>query len=192
MKCFEEIGCLTAAVKQTYYPNLQAVVNRISAGNTHALRQWTQNARSCVQPGLKYFNQQLSGSMKQPLAAIKAVRLFSPSKVKEMQSHSDVVDSLVAFPFLSNSIPTLKDELPHYIAVSEDVNPEHDPLEFWKDHQDTLPAWAAAARQVLLVHPSSAALERVFSLLGNSFGERQQSSFQDYIEASLMLQYNKH
>ena len=31
-----------------------------------------------------------------------------------------------------------------------------------------------------------------FSLLRNSFGECQQSSLQDYIETSIMLQYNKH
>ena len=45
---------------------------------------------------------------------------------------------------------------------------------------------------VLLMQPSSAAAERVFSLLKNSFGEQQDNSLQDYIECSMMLQYNKH
>ena len=130
--------------------------------------------------------QLFNGSMKQPLAAIKAARLF-PSKLKEIQPDSSVIDSLIAFYFLSNSILILKDELPHYIAASEDVNPAHDRLEFWKDHQDTLPAWAAAARQVLFVQLYFAASEWVCSLLRNSFGECQQSSLQNYIEA-----YNKH
>ena len=35
------------------------------------------------------------------------------------------------------------------------------------------------------VHP-----ERVFSLLNNSFKEQQYSSLEDYIETSIMLQYN--
>ena len=39
---------------------------------------------------------------------------------------------------------------------------------------------------------SSAAAERVFSLLSNSFGARQESSLEDYIQASIMLQYNYH
>ena len=130
--------------------------------------------------------------MKLPLVAFKAARLFSPSKVHEMQPNSALVDSLVAFPFLSSSVAALKGELPQYVAAAEDVSPTHDPLEFWKEHKDTLPAWTAAARQVLLAQPSSAASECVFSLLTNSFGERQQSSLQDYIEASMMLQYNKH
>ena len=192
LKCYEEISSLNAAVTQAYYPNLQSVIDRISLGNTHMQQQLTQYAKSCVQPGLTYFTDQLDASMKLPLAAFKAARLFSPSKVHEMQPNSASVDSIVAFPFLSSSVAALKGELLQYVAAAEDVSPTHDPLEFWKEHKDTLPAWTAAARQVLLVQPSSAASERVFSLLTNSFGERQQSSLQDYIEASMMLQYNKH
>lgn len=81
-----------------------------------------------MQPGLTYFTDQLNASMKQPLAAFKAARLFSPSKVHEMQPDSAAIDSLVTFPFLSNSIAALKCELPQYIAAAEDVNPTHDPL----------------------------------------------------------------
>ena len=54
------------------------------------------------------------------------------------------------------------------------------------------PHWSALARQVLLVQPSSAAAERVFSLLANSFGDQQNNALQDYVETSIMLQYNKH
>ena len=54
-----------------------------------------------------------------------------------------------------------------------------------------LPHWSAAARRLLLVQPFSAAAERVFSLMSNSFNRQQFQSLQDYIEHSLMLQYNK-
>ena len=53
-------------------------------------------------------------------------------------------------------------------------------------------AWSSAAMQALLVQPSSAAAERAFSLLANSFGDRQQNALEDYVEASVMLHYNKH
>ena len=43
---------------------------------------------------------------------------------------------------------------------------------------------------VALIQPSSGAVERVFSILTNTFGTQQDHSLQDYIEASLMLQYN--
>ena len=52
-----------------------------------------------------------------------------------------------------------------------------------------LPNWAAACRKVLLIQPSSAASERVFSLLENSFHNNQARAMEDYIEALLMLQY---
>ena len=45
-------------------------------------------------------------------------------------------------------------------------------------------------KDVLLVQPSSAASECVFSLLQNSFKAQQSRSLEDYIELSLMLQYN--
>ena len=40
-----------------------------------------------------------------------------------------------------------------------------------------------------VINPAS---EHVFSLLKQSLSERQTRSLQDYTEASLMLQYNKH
>ena len=39
-----------------------------------------------------------------------------------------------------------------------------------------LPAWAATYKLILIVQPSSAAAERVFSLLQNSFSTKQNTS----------------
>jgi len=52
----------------------------------------------------------------------------------------------------------------------------------------TLPVWSAATAKVMLLQPSSAADERVFYILSNCFGNR---ALQDYIEASVLLQYNR-
>ena len=88
-------------------------------------------------------------------------------------------------------IDNLKSELPHYLAAVEDINIDIDPLMWWKDKENNLPFWAAPCRKVLLVQPSSAAVERVFSLLKGSFSCKQTSALEDYsIECSLMLQYN--
>ena len=38
---------------------------------------------------------------------------------------------------------------------------------------------------------SHGAVERAFSILKASFSDRQDGALQDYLEASLMLQYNK-
>jgi hypothetical protein len=83
----------------------------------------------------------------------------------------------------------MKAELPTYLAKADGVSPEMDKLDWWR-HESELPMWSKACKTVLLVQPSSAAAERVFSLLSNSFSETQTSSMEDYIESSIMLQYN--
>ena len=146
-----------------------------------------------MQPGIAYFNRQLSTSLQIPLQAFKAARLFSPYKAYTMKPDDKMVDSLQVFPFLIHLIPLLKSEMPLYIAKTADVSKEMDdadPLEWWKLNASELPYWSSAARKVLVLQPSSAAAERVFSLLKASFSDQQDSSLQDYIEASLMLQYN--
>ena len=43
---------------------------------------------------------------------------------------------------------------------------------------------------VFAISPNSASCERVFALLKNLFGEQQMSALADYVQASLMLNYN--
>ena len=61
---------------------------------------------------------------------------------------------------------------------------------WWKKNEKVLPNWSSTCKSVLLLQPSSAAAERVFSILTNSFTDRQEHSLKDYIETSVMLQYN--
>lgn len=46
-----------------------------------------------------------------------------------------------------------------------------------------LPCWSNACQSILLMQPSSAAVERLFSLLTNSFSDEQRRSLEDYIIA---------
>ena len=99
-----------------------------------------------MQPAYNYFHLKFNNDLKPVLDAFKAARLFSPSKFHELKPSAADIDCLKAFPFL-NSQPTidgLKSEIPTYMAANEDV-----PTDF---------------RLVLLVQPSSAAAERVFSI----------------------------
>jgi hypothetical protein len=50
---------------------------------------------------------------------------------------------------------------------------------------------AIAARIIFAFTPNSAASERVFSLLKAMFGDAQTQCLTDYIQAALMLAYNK-
>ena len=44
-------------------------------------------------------------------------------------------------------------------------------------------------KKLLLVQLSSAAAERVFSILNSCFGDDQVSSLEDYVESAVMLRY---
>ena len=90
----------------------------------------------------------------------------------------------------SAKVECLKTELPHYLSTAEEISPDYDVVEWWKIHELDIPNWADVCKLILLVQPSSAAAERVFSLLQNSFSTQQYSSLEDYIAASVMLQYN--
>ena len=59
-----------------------------------------------------------------------------------------------------------------------------------EEPRERIPKWSSACKIALLVQPSSAAAERVFSILSNCFKDQQTHSLEDYIEASVMLQYN--
>lgn len=121
-------------------------------------------------------------------------RLFLPHRVIEMEANVNSVDMLKAFPFLNKPsvIDNLKSELPVYISLAQDVAPTVETLHWWKGHKQHLPNWSKALEDVLLVQPSSAAAERVFSMLKASFSHQQDHSLQDYIETSLFLQFNRH
>ena len=193
IQAYEEIVTLRAAVRNAYYPNVNAVLQQISRGDASLLQQLQTYANNCVRPGLLYFSQLLGNDTISPLSAFKAARLFSPAKVSEMQPVASEVDTLCEFPFFRDPliISNLKMEMPSYLARAIDVSTDFDAVMWWQRNRTHLPHWSSAAMQALLVQPSSAAAERAFSLLANSFGDRQQYALEDYVEASVMLQYNK-
>ena len=174
--------------------DVEADAKALSLGSPTRRQKWIDHAKTCVEPCHSYFKRQLTSSLKGPLKAFKAGRLFSPSLLDSMKPDITAVENLAAFPFLEDSIADLKQEFYLYVAKAVDVriNSPDDLLKWWKQNCTDLPKWSTAAQKVFLVQPSSAASERVFSLLKASFSDQQELTLQDYIEASLMLQYNGH
>ena len=121
-------------------------------------------------------------------------RLLNPTKIAEIQPTAAILsDQLRKVPFLNNDacIDGPQKELPTYIAAATDVNPDINVLTWWEIHEQEIPNWAKACKKILLIQPLSAASERVFSLLENSFRDSQACAMEDYIEASIMLHYNQ-
>ena len=126
-----------------------------------------------------------------PMAAFKAARLFCPSKANEMKpTHPEM---LITFKLSLSLRNGLNAELPTYLALAADIETSVDSLEWWKGHgeADGLATWLFASQKLFLVQPSSAFAERVFSILKHSFGDQQHNSLEDYVEATVMSQYNK-
>lgn len=191
--CYEILSTLAAEIHVQHYPNLHAVAQKLSGGSSSLEQQLVDYGKACIAPGLQYFHSKFSitGELGESVAAFKAARLIWPQKMAEMQPNSQDIDAMQAFPFLKGTtLVNLKQELPAYLAKAADLDQDADPLHWWKKHSNDLPSWSAAAKNILLVQPSSAAAERVFSLLQNSFRSFQDASLADYIQASLMLQYN--
>ncbi len=193
LNCYEQILKIRAAIQTGYYPNVQAIARQEFPGNIALQQRWNTYSIGCVQPGLDYFQDKLGNDTQNPMAAFKAARLFCPSKVNEMKPSAGDVDDLRAFPFLEGDIDGLKAELPTYLALAADVDASVDSLEWWKSHceSDGLAHWLSVAQKLFLVQPSSAAGERVFSILNRSFGDQQHNSLEDYVEATVMSQFNK-
>jgi len=194
LDCFEIVDSLSTSIRLCNVPNVEAIAKRLANGSPTAKQKWIDHAKTCIEPGHNYFKRQLTSSLKVPLQAFKAARLLSPSRLHTMKPDIGDVETLAAFPFLKGSIADLKQEFYLYVAKAADVNVDsHDEiLKWWKQNTTNLPKWSSAAQKVLLVQPSSAASERVFSLLKASFKDQQDLALQDYIQASLMLQYNRH
>ena len=89
------------------------------------------------------------------------------------------------------TIRALQKELPNYLAEADGVKIVHgEQMQWWKEHHVQLPHWSSAAKRLSVVQPSSAAAERVFSLLSALFDDQQTAALEDYLEAAVMLAHN--
>lgn len=62
--------------------------------------------------------------------------------------------------------------------------------DFWQIHKIELPHLVELASYFMSMTTSSAAVERVFSILKRSFGPQQSNSLEDYVFLSIFYQYN--
>ena len=102
------------------------------------------------------------------------------------------MEELRRFRFLDNDaiVQGLTAELPRYLAVADgaDLQTEEEKLQWWSRN---LPGWSSVVKKVLLVQPSSASAERVFSIMNNFFTNQQDAALEQTVEASVMLCYNQ-
>lgn len=191
---YEEISTLRAVVANAHHPNANAVAAKLSSGRAVLKQQLIDYAEVCVKPAYEYFERKFDHDegLQRAVSLFKYARYFDPVKIGELKPSCNDIDNLRVFPMLDNdaALDALKKELPRYMAIADGVSVLVKKTDWWKTHENELPNWSTACRMALLVQPSSAASERVFSILSNCFGDYQTHSLEDYIETSIMLQYN--
>lgn len=190
---YQHLSLLSNHIATQHYPNVSALAQQLASGNQSHEQQAISYAKACCNTAYSYFKEKMDNDLQPLVQAFKAARYLSPSKVNELKPTATDIGSFAAFPFLNTELlDGLKQELPEYLAAAEDVSDQVDILEWWRaqERHNAMPHWTHTCKLILLVQPSSAAAERVFSLLNNSFNSQQESSLEDYLQLSIMLQYN--
>ena len=182
LQCYEILSSVRAAVQVFHLPNTVAVAKRV-ASPIRSEQHWMDYAKSCIKPGYDYFYSNLI--LLPVVDAFKAARLLNPAKINDLKLDGSTVETLHAFKFLDNdrAINELSSELPLYLVLYEDLSDAVDALDWWERNSAKLLFWSRACKQVLLCQPSSASVERVFSLLNHLY-QQQQSALEDYVDGS--------
>ena len=173
------------------------------------MEQWAPLVAK-LKDGFGYLENRLTDNCDSPYhcqeqhAATALLRVFDPSFADANSASIDAafVESLAAIDPLAahGLLDKMKHELPFYLAAAQGFTVDHSDvkeftakvLKWWAcADKSRFPTWALAARIVFAFTPSAAASERVFSLLKNMFGADQKACLADYIQAALMLAYNK-
>jgi hypothetical protein len=207
----------TAAPLQT--PNANAVVTDIVGRSTLPMvappgapsRQTLSatlraNAQAVARPALDYLTSRLNSTAANGLLRVKrhfeACRLLHPCRIchipvatvaQLLEVFSTGVYSL-ADPFAPKTVPigALMGELAAYVAAAAGVDEQGiDAMwRWWRQHRSTLPNWSRLAYAVALFQPSSACVERIFSMLEAQYSDTQTATLEDAREASIQLRYN--
>ena len=141
------------------------------------------------------------------LGRMERARVFDPLHVVGAPVTEADVDGLKAFRFAKKPgyaalLPKMKGEIGKYNTLVSKIKPRSERLDkdgkdtfdllaWWRANAAELPSWIPVLRAVLAHSPNSCPPERVFSILNDSFDDDQENALADYMEFSLMVQYNE-
>ena len=194
--CYERLQTASEACQAPHFPNVRAVSSAIVRENPmEQAAALEQRAKTTVDPAIQWFLRKFNVELYDIVRAFKVARIMCPVAVQWLRPTTANVEALRIFPFLNSDvrINDLITELPNYLAAAHGVvvATEEEKVVWWSFHAVELPRWSAAVKQVLLVQPSSSTTKRAFSLLSSCFNDLQDHVLVDYLQTSVMLQYDK-
>ena len=169
LEMYERINALNIAITSKHMPNVTAMAKDQANGNAVNEQQLSDYSDVWVKPAYVYFKLKFDQDLKP--AFLKLLVFFLPQRSMQLGD----VGELSVFPFFIDRRTQER--------ASDDVSPAVDPIAWWKNQEYRLPNWSRAYKYVTLIQPSSAAAERFFSLLSNSF-----KSTQEFLRTTSKLQ----
>jgi hypothetical protein len=165
------------------------------------VEELVQEQLTKIEASFVYFDTRML-KLKVPLDIFKACRAFDPSRIAHLAGNGiELERQLHLFPFLdAPAVAVLMADLPVYLAraaatpIQRNQDQEFEYEAWWAAYvgDAAMQGWYKAAIQVLILQPSSAAAERVFSMLKALMGDQQMArALEDYQEAALMSRYNQ-
>ena len=166
----------------------------------------SDHARQILSGGVAYFNSTIMGKLSSDIEIFKMCRFANPIAMRQrvqapecIMEFKAALESLRRFPTETvnnivgewNTYKRILRELPSTESEGVFKFQVQRCMIFWRTHYSALPAMSKFARFCMTLAPSSAAAERVFSYLKNSFTVSQmRQSLEDYTQCSIMLQHN--
>ena len=149
------------------------------------------HVEAVVAPARQYYMSKFGpmGKYSEQVNFYGAARFCHPNKAGTMKPRMESLQALRYMPCIkkNNKLPSLLNELPHYITLAQGFPADGDVLAFWATHAASLPQWAWLTKRVLSHLVSSSAPERVFSALKRSFGPQQMHAHEDYVNRAVSL-----
>jgi len=161
-----------------------------------------QRVIDAILPAFDYLENRLTGQCQEQFdcthsyAICRVLRLFDPSYVSEHEATIDsasVRELALVVPLAMERggglLTDLERDLPLLLAAAQGFTADHGSVDdftesvlgWYKNHSGEVGAWAEASLIVFSFTPSSAAAERVFSLLKELFGSNQDMALADFI-----------
>ena len=171
---------------------LDKICSQLTANPT-AAAALSSNTRAMLAPAFKYMDDQLRDHYGELVGVFRCLRILNPVVAaaddgKAVLALNKLKPKLVS----SADISDLRTEWPAYKAAAQAFNASQPAWSFWVTQKDLgqLPGFFQLACRARLLLPSSAAAERVFSLLKHHFNDLQYGAYQDYRECAMLTGYN--
>ena len=118
--CYERLSALVHAIAIDSYPNTEAKARQHAGRNMALYNQLVAQAKACINPGFRFYQQKLSVQFHNIVRAFKAARLCCPMQVQALRPTAVSVQELKQFSFITDAeVVQLVKELPNYLAIAD-------------------------------------------------------------------------